>query len=481
MSCVLDWASLEPLGSAGAGGSGGQGGGAAGSGGMGAGVGAEGGTGGDTGGEGGMGPLPRVAWARFLGGASLDAASGLAHDAQGRLWVAGRFTDSADLAGHAVVSAGGEDGFVMVFDADGTPGAVTTFGGLGVDRPVGLARAASGRMAVVGQFEGTASAGGLTYTSQGGSDVFVLVLTPDGVPDCVVTLGGLGDVMAGEVEAAQGSFYVVGRFQGTLTLGGTDYTAQGLDGFSAVIDETCTYERGAVLPSTGDVYVWDVAAAADGRSWLGLDSSAGVDFGSGPVAHAGGDDAYVARFDPDGGFVGVTTLSAPMAQVAPRLGLTPNGEIWAYGGFQGSVPLGSAALTSAGGFDIYGLRLDATGAVLFSEALGGAGREVADEVAAGPSGEVAVGGVFDGPADFGDGLRTPVGGGDVFAFVREADGSPRWSFVIGSALDDDPGAIHVMPDGHVALAGVVGGATTIGDVDHPGFGDYDIFVTMLRP
>ncbi|WP_437876759.1 hypothetical protein [Sorangium sp. So ce513] len=113
------------------------------------------------------------------------------------------------------------------------------------------------------------------------------------------------------------------------------------------------------------------------------------------------------------------------------------GNYYVIGSFEGTVDFGAGPLTSAGGEDIFLLKLDPSGTLIWSKRFGTVHREVGDAVTVDGNGDVLLAGRYDGdlwdlptgldfggcslpgPADIG---RTPM-----FLAKLDADGNHVWS------------------------------------------------------
>ena len=111
----------------------------------------------------------------------------LAVDNSGNVYVGGGFEGIAsfDLTGSGFVltSAGGEDGFITRFDADGTLGWAVRYGGTGLDEVSALTVDLSGNLYAGGAFNGVATTlpvPGVSIQSAGGRDGFILSMTTAG-------------------------------------------------------------------------------------------------------------------------------------------------------------------------------------------------------------------------------------------------------------------------------------------------------------
>ena len=90
----------------------------------------------------------------------------------------------------------------------------------------GVSVLADGSSIVTGEFGGTVTFGSTTLTSAGGYDVFVAKLDPSGNYEWATPAGGTGYEFGNSISVlADGSSIVTGRFEGTATFGSTTLTS----------------------------------------------------------------------------------------------------------------------------------------------------------------------------------------------------------------------------------------------------------------
>ena len=157
-----------------------------------------------------------------------------------------------------------------------------------------------------------------------------------------------------------------------------------------------------------------------------------------------------------------------------------HGNALLAGFFFGPVDLGGLVLEPADcadcqGQQVFVVKLDPLGEPLWAKAfsaMGSHGNALATAVAAGPAGEVVVGGRVRGPIDFGTGTLNGEADYDVFVLKLDADGQMVWSqrYGDGDGVDEwypeavavdhagnvafgSPGPIGVMDFGSVTLTG----------------------------
>ncbi len=145
------------------------------------------------------------------------------------------------------------------------------------------------------------------------------------------------------------------------------------------------------------------------------------------------------------------------------IGSTPDGGVVVAGGFDGTSAFGSAALTSAGGGDVFALGLDRAGRTRWARRFGGPGRDQAFDADVDRAGRGVLTGTFSGSVDFGVRTLTSRGAttpryGDAFVLALARDGRPRWVRGLGGTGSDGGDEVAVGPRDDVFVVGDTDGA-----------------------
>lgn len=122
----------------------------------------------------------------------------------------------------------------------------------------------------------------------------------------------------------------------------------------------------------------------------------------------------VTAFNPQGEPLFGRALPTPWGN-AERIAVSASGEMFVAGTFLGTLNLDGTPLASAGGSDLFVVRLDPRGAAQTSVRLGGAGNDYLWGLAVNAAGGVTLGGDFQGALNFGCGSLAA--GPDADAFV----------------------------------------------------------------
>jgi hypothetical protein len=192
-----------------------------------------------------------------------------------------------------------------------------------------------------------------------------------------------------------------------------------------------------------------------------------IDLGGGPVT-AAMSDASIAKYAGGDGTLAWSWISAaPDGESAYAARFDAFDDVIAAIRFRGTMDLGGVLVTStAGSDDVVVAKLSgASASHVWSRLITSTTFETADELAIGPSGEVAVAGGFYGPIDAGCGapLANPSGGSslpDAFLILLDASGSCSWQKALGGTYHDAPGGVAVTTAGDVVWGGGFGNTIT---------------------
>jgi hypothetical protein len=172
----------------------------------------------------------------------------------------------------------------------------------------------------------------------------------------------------------------------------------------------------------------DIAGASNPR--LAVDRTSGdlvvvgsssgmgpVEDGSGggiTIDPVGGEDAFVLKYDTNGVLLWHWALGEAGFTIATSVAIDADGSVYVAGMFNGTIDLGGNVVTSAGDWDIFLVKLDPQGALVWGTSFGDANAQSAPAIAVDGGGNVLMTGRFRGTLDFGDGPLESLGTESVF-------------------------------------------------------------------
>jgi hypothetical protein len=343
-------------------------------------------------------------FAKSIGGSLTDVAWSIIQSSDGGYVVAG-YTQS--------FGAGGRDMYVVKLDSSGNVQWTKTIGGSDWDEAFSIIQSSDGGYVVAGR---TRSFGA------GWDDIYVVKLDSSGNVLWTKTIGGSsfdgafsiiqssdgGYVVAGYTTSFGSGYYVVkldswGNVQWTKTIGGSSF-----DGAFSIIQSS---DGGYVV--------------------AGRTSSFG----------AGGWDMYVVKLDSSGNVQWTKTIGGSLTDIAYSIIQSSDG---------GYVVAGWTGSFGAGGLDFYVVKLDSSGNVVWTKTIGGSLTDVAYSIIQSSDGGYIVAGYTQ---SFG------AGGADIYVVKLDSSGNVVWTKTIGGSYFDWAYSIIQSSDGGYIVAG---GTTSFG-------------------
>jgi hypothetical protein len=422
-------------------------------------------------------------WAKRFGDAGDQIATGIATDAAGNVFVAGRFAGTVDFGGGPLTSAGGTDIFVVKLDASGSHLWSKRFGDGSDQGAHSLAIDGSGGVVLTGYVSGATDFGGGSLPGGGGKDVFVAKLDASGGHVWSRRFGDANDQEALSIAMDEmGDVLITGRFSGTMDLGGGLLTsAGGTDIFVAKLDAGGAHVWSKRVGDANDQGGRGIAVNSAGSTLITGYAIGSSDFGGGPLTSAGGDDAFVAQLDADGGQSWSANFGDASEQDGRSIAVAPADQVVVAGYFLGAMDFGDGPLTSAGLGDVFVAKLDANGGPLWSKRFGDASDQAGQSVAVDSSGGVLLTGYLAGAADFGGGPLASAGAADVFVAKLDASGAHVWSKRFGDTGSQFGTGVATDAGRNVLVTGYFASSVDFGAGPLTSAGGQDIFIAKFSP
>ncbi|MBW2527232.1 MAG: hypothetical protein JRI23_23830 [Deltaproteobacteria bacterium] len=355
-------------------------------------------------------------WSHTFGAQAVDAGRAIATDGSGNVFAAGSFSDGVDFGGGALTAAG-QDGFVVKLDGAGQHLWSSSIGGTGTDQVTAVVATSDGHLLAVGSFADSITLGQDQLTSAGDLDVFAVKLDPAGDVVWSAAFGGPGTDVAHAVTRDDADQLVItGEHGGSMTVGDTTLDgAGGSDGFVIKLSPRGQHVWSRSLGSAADDDL-GLRAAALGGGALQLTGSFAepLDLGGGELSTNGGRDIFVAKWSSNGDFAWNETFGDSQTQLALDVAVDGESNVHVAGQLYGRVAFWDVTRVESGGGDALVFRLGAAGNPLRINAFGDAAEQRSTAVAPTADGAVIVAGDFYQTIDFGSGPLTSLGERDLF-------------------------------------------------------------------
>ncbi|MCT7956699.1 Ig-like domain-containing protein [Laspinema palackyanum] len=282
--------------------------------------------------------------------------------------------------------------------------------------------------------------------------------------------GGSGDFSYNIKVDSSGNSYITGSFQGTVDFdpgaGTFNLTSTGgSDAFITKLDANGNFLWAKQLGGSGNEYGDTLIIDSSGNVYTTGSFQGTADFNPSAatfnLTSAGGSDAFISKLDASGNFLWAKQLGGGTDDAGYSITVDGSGNVYTTGHFWGTADLNPGAatfnLTSAGEYDTFISKLDASGNFLWAKQLGGANDDKSYEITLDSSGNIYTTGHFWGTADFNPGAATfnltSVGAWDGFISKLDASGNFLWAKQLGGVNNDYNYSISVDSSGNVYTTG----------------------------
>ena len=248
--------------------------------------------------------------------------------------------------------------------------------------------------------------------------------------------------------------------------------------------------------STQACYTGPMGTAGVGLCKMGVETCAPNGSGFGPCtgqvlptpencATAGDDDCNGQAPQCTGATSWVRYFGNNQSQVGVAVATDAQGNGVVVGRFTGAITLPApiGTLNSAGGNDIFVVKYNSTGTVVWAKKYGDSAEQLVTSVAIDSAGDVLIAGEFLGTVNFGGtALTSNMNSSDIFvAKLAAATGDHVWSMALANQFTQEEASVAVDAADNVYVSGTFSGNLTIGaNVLSPSvMGGLEVFVTKM--
>jgi hypothetical protein len=232
-----------------------------------------------------------------------------------------------------------------------------------------------------------------------------------------------------------------------------------------------------------------------GNVYIGGYFSGTKDFDPGPGTYflnAVGiaDDAFMSKFDAAGNFMWAIQFGGTATSYVEELAIDDAGNVYATGRFSLDIDLdpgpGTLNVTGAGGGDIYVVKVNPGGNLVWGKVMAGTNSEIAHAITIDPMGNVIVTGGFMGTVDFdpGPGVANIASGGtsdNCFVAKLNSNGDYVFATKFNAGNFSQGHSLATDPSGNIYVSGTFTLTANFGGTNLTAAGGGDIFVAKLTP
>ena len=417
------------------------------------------------------------------GGTDGESVAAMATDTSGNVYITGSFSGLATFGTTNKISRGENDMFVAKYNKNGVLQWVQSAGSLTEDSGQSVAVDNNGNVYVIGYYQEEARfTNSVTITSQGALDIFLVKYNGNGVFQWVRSAGSVGNENASAIAlGASGNIYITGAYEGTATFDGISKTSQGNnDLFIAMYNSSGAVQWVQSAGGTGSDNGQSIAVDGNEKVYITGHFTNTTNFGAINKTSAGGNDIFLAKFDPAlSSWSYAQTFGGSQDDIPQSITLDANGNIYITGIFSGTTSFGGTAKISQGNNDIFVVKCNNSGIVQWVQSAGSTGLDSSQDVAVDGSGNVYLTGFYGRTAIFSSITKTEEGAFDAYIVKYNNSGTVLWVKSIGNADYDLGQAIAVDNNNNIWVAGSYSDAVIFDKTIKVSKGATDIFLLKL--
>jgi hypothetical protein len=366
-----------------------------------------------------------LVWVRGYSNGQTYLNAGIGVDAGGNVYVAGSFYGNQTFGSSTFINNdGGHDSVLLKFDAGGNLAWARQGNSSGGTFPNALTIDQNTNIHLAGTFYGSVSFGTQTLNDAGNGDAFLVSYDSLGNVVRVRKAGGLEyDSANGIATDASNSLFVTGQFNSQVANFSGALATNRLAGYPDIflakydaagnvlwVRSAGSAVGGGTLGESGN----GVAVDSSGNAFVSGCFNGSASFGTNTVTSAGGLDAFIVKYDPDGNAVWVRKAGGPSDDCSFSVAIDNGGNSYVTGEFRGTMSFGSTNLGSVGGKDIFIAKYDPQGNLVWARRAGSAFDEASEGIAVDVFGNTILAGYFYDSTTFDNTHITGAGLNDIF-------------------------------------------------------------------
>lgn len=206
-----------------------------------------------------------------------------------------------------------------------------------------------------------------------------------------------------------------------------------------------------------------VNADKNGNVLLAGEITGPAKFGTLELPGAGQLDAFVAKHSPSGDLIWARSAGGSATDRAYAVASDPEGNVYAAGHFESqNAEFSGTKVSNIGGYDLFIVKYDPKGNLLWVRTGGGEGYDYAHGLAVDPQGDVIVTGAVAGNATFGDTILETGPGRRLFCAKYSPDGKVLWVKTTEGKADGSGHGVATDGRGNIYVGGLNSGIGSFG-------------------
>jgi hypothetical protein len=204
-----------------------------------------------------------------------------------------------------------------------------------------------------------------------------------------------------------------------------------------------TYSYGIATDVSGNVYV------------IGRYGSSSITFGNTTLFNSGSWDIFIVKYDTNGNVLWAKSEGGLNSDYGYNITTDLVGNVYITGRYSSpSISFGNYTINNFGNADVFIVKYDSIGNVLWAKSLGGSGDEIGFGITADLNNDVYVTGYFVSPTIIiGSDTMSNSGGSDIFLVKFDSIGNAQWLKNAGGTGWDNGYSVATDDSGYIYLTG----------------------------
>jgi hypothetical protein len=249
-----------------------------------------------------------------------------------------------------------------------------------------------------------------------------------------------------------GNYYITGSFSGEIHIGGITLTSSGQrDIFIVKLDNENNITWAKKIGGEFDEHPHAISFS-NNQLYLSGSFNKSIDF-TGQINAIGGTDAFFAQLSPEGVIQWTKALHGTTGAQKVLLKNDTQGNIILGGSFEKNLQLDdTATITAESGKDVYSAKYDVNGTLLSYKHFTGEGDENLNAIVIDEGDNIYLGGSYEKNMEFGTSTVNSYGKLDIFLAKYNTNGDRLWYRVAGGVYDDEVKALALDGQGNIYVA-----------------------------
>jgi hypothetical protein len=230
-----------------------------------------------------------------------------------------------------------------------------------------------------------------------------------------------------------GNSAITGEFMGTFVIGNDTLTASSFrDVFTLILDSNGVALRGMAGTGDGAENIGTgIASDSNGNIFITGDFTGTITFGDVPLVSAGVGDIFIVKYDGTGNLLWARRAGGSSEIHARDIAVDAAGHCYITGEFYDSASFDGNVVYSTIADDVFTAKYDPDGNGLWAESCGGLSGDWGTGIAVDSLGNVFIAGYFQSQFVFNDITHSSEGNRDLFVAKYDASGAPQWAVTGG--------------------------------------------------